>query len=149
MKLIVYFLFVLVFGFLLFRLPLLYQKKKLFQILGIGFACSFLLLIVGYFCFLMYAAKMNSNLMLYERQVINIFMGVISLFFFSLIIHLFTEIILEKILLGFHQQYNTANLDKNPIKFVLENRNKIKNGFKIIFFLGGFLIYYGVVYGSD
>lgn len=149
MKLIVYFLFVLVFGFLLFRLPLLYQKKKLFQILGIGFACSFLLLIVGYFCFLMYAAKMNSNLMLYERQVINIFMGVISLFFFSLIIHLFTEIILEKILLGFHQQYNTANLDKNPIKFVLENRNKIKNGFKIIFFLGGFLIYYGVVYGSN
>lgn len=149
MKLIVYFLFVLVFGFLLFRLPLLYQKKKLFQILGIGFACSFLLLIVGYFCFLMYAAKMNSNLMLYERQVINIFMGVISLFFFSLLIHLFTEIILEKILLGFHQQYNTANLDKNPIKFVLENRNKIKNGFKIIFFLGGFLIYYGVVYGSN
>lgn len=149
MKLIVYFLFVLVFGFLLFRLPLLYQKKKLFQILGIGFACSFLLLIVGYFCFLMYAAKMNSNLMLYERQVINIFLGVISLFFFSLIIHLFTEIILEKLLLGFHQQYNTANLDKNPIKFVLENRNKIKNGFKIIFFLGGFLIYYGVVYGSN
>lgn len=149
MRLIVYFLFVLVFGFLLFRLPLLYQKKKLFQILGIGFACSFLLLIVGYFCFLMYAAKMNSNLMLYERQVINIFMGVISLFFFSLLIHLFTEIILEKILLGFHQQYNTTNLDKNPIKFVLENRNKIKNGFKIIFFLGGFLIYYGVVYGSN
>jgi membrane protease YdiL (CAAX protease family) len=116
MKIIVYALFVLLFGFLLFRLPLLYQKKRLFQILGIGFACSFVLLIVGYFCFLIYAAKMSPNLMLYERQVINFFMGIISLFFFSLFILLFTEIIFENMLLGFHQQYNTANLDKNPEK---------------------------------
>lgn len=148
MKIIIYILFVMAFGFILFRLPLLYQKNKLFQILGIGFACSFVLLIVGYFCFLLYAAKMNSNLMLYESLVLNIFMGIISLFFFSLFILLFTEIIFENLLLRFHQQYNTANLGKNPIKFVLENSLKIKNGFKLLFFLGGFIIYYGVVYGS-
>lgn len=137
------------FGFILFRLPVLFQKNKLFQLLGIGLVCSFIFLIVGYFCFLLYTAKMNPNFMVYERQIINIFMGIISLFFFSLFILLFTEIIFEKVLLGFHQQYNAANLEKNPIKFVLENRNKIKNGFKMLFFLGGFIIYYGVVYGSD
>lgn len=137
------------FGFILFRLPVLFQKNKLFQLLGIGLVCSFIFLIVGYFCFLLYTAKMNPNFMVYERQIINIFMGIISLFFFSLFILLFTEIIFEKVLLGFHQQYNAANLEKTPIKFVLENRNKIKNGFKMLFFLGGFIIYYGVVYGSD
>lgn len=149
MKIVIYLLFVMAFGFILFRLPVLFQKNKLFQLLGIGLVCSFIFLIVGYFCFLLYAAKMNPNFMVYERQIINIFMGIISLFFFSLFILLFTEIIFEKVLLGFHQQYNAANLEKNPIKFVLENRNKIKNGFKMLFFLGGFIIYYGVVYGSD
>lgn len=149
MKIIIYILFVLAFGFLLFKLPLLYQKKKLFQILGIGFASSFLLLIVGYFCFLLFTDKMNPNLILYERQVINYFMGIISLFFFSLSILLFTELVFEKVLLGFHQQYNKANLDKSTIKFLLENRNKIKNGIKAMFFVGSFIIYYGVVYGSN
>lgn len=148
MKIVIYLFFVMAFGFILFRLPVLFQKNKLFQLLGIGLVCSLIILIVGYFCFLLYAAQMNPNFMVYERQIINIFMGIISLFFFSLFILLFTEIIFEKVLL-FHQQYNAANLEKNPIKFVLENRNKIKNGFKILFFLGGFIIYYGVVYGSD
>lgn len=148
MKIVIYLLFVMAFGFILFRLPVLFQKNKLFQLLGIGLVCSFIFLIVGYFCFLLYTAKMNPNFMVYERQIINIFMGIISLFFFSLFILLFTEIIFENLLLRFHQQYNTANLGKNPIKFVLENSLKIKDGFKILFFLGGFIIYYGVVYGS-
>ena len=87
--------------------------------------------------------------MVYEKQVINFFMGIISLFFFSLFIHFFTEIIFEKIIIGFHQNYNESNLNKNPVKFIIEKHEDIKNGFKILFFLGSFLIYYGVIYGND
>lgn len=149
MKLILYILFILSFGFLLFKLPHIFAKKKLFVILSLGLAASFVLLIIGYFCFLMYSSKVNTNLMIYEKQVINFFMGIISLFFFSLFIHFFTEIVFEKIIIGFHQNYNQSNFNKNPVKFVIEKREAIKNGFKILFFLGSFLIYYGVIYGND
>lgn len=149
MKIILYILFILSFGFLLFRLPHIYTKKKLFLTLGLGLATSFALLIIGYFCFLLYTSKVNTNLMVYEKQVINFFMGIISLFFFSLFIHFFTEIIFEKIIIGFHQNYNESNLNKNPVKFIIEKHEDIKNGFKILFFLGSFLIYYGVIYGND
>jgi len=149
MKIIIYILFILSFGFLLFKLPCMYTKKKLFVTLGLGLGFSFILFILGYFCFLLYSSKYNMNYLLFEKQVINFFMGVISLFFFSLFIHFFTEIILEKIMIGFHQNYNAENLNRNPIKFIIENREIIKTGFKGLFFLGSFLIYYGVVYGSD
>jgi hypothetical protein len=149
MKIILYILFILSFGFLLFKLPHIYTKKKLFITLGLGLAFSFVLLIIGYFCFLLYSSKVNTNLMIYEKQVINFFIGVISLFFFSLFIHFFTEIIFEKIIIGFHQNYNEPNVNKNPVKFVIEKLEAIKDGFKILFFLSGFLIYYGVVYDSN
>ena len=148
LKLILYIAFILAHGFLLYKLPLLYPRKKLFQILGIGLAASFMLLILG-FCLLLLIRINNPNIDIYESQTINFFMGIISLFFFSLFIHFFLEVIFDKVLIGFHKKHNTDNLDKNPLKFFLNNSNKIKNAYKIVFFLGGFLIYYGVVYGSN
>ena len=148
LKLILYIAFILAHGFLLFKLPFLYPRKKLFQILGIGLAASFILTIVISGIFVLVSIK-NPHIAIYESQIINFFGGIISLFFFSLGIHFFLEVMFDKVLIGFHKKHNTDNLHKNPLKFVLNNSSKIKNGYKIVFFLGGFLIYYGVVYGSS
>ena len=147
MKVLLYLMFIIIYGFLLFKLPAIYPKKKVLLISGLGIFIAFLILILGYFVFLLIASK-NSNLLIYEKQVINIFMGIISLFFFSFFVHLFVETILENILIKFHQVNNSENLESNPIKFVIDNVQKIKMVIKTIFFLGGFLVYYGICFGA-
>lgn len=148
MKTALYVLLVLSFWFLLFRLPVMYAKKKLLLILGLGMAVSFVLMIVGYFCFLLYASKTDAGFLMYERQFVSLFMGIFSLFFYGFFILLFTEVIFENVLIGFHKKYNRENLDKNPVKFAVNNAGKIKKAYKIMFFLGGFLVYYGIVFGA-
>lgn len=44
----------------------------------------------------------------------------------------------------FHQKYNTANLNKNSVKFVLANKEKIKIAYKIFFMSGACLGFYGI-----
>lgn len=148
MKILLYIIFIVLYGLLLFKLPTLYNKKKVLLITGSGIIAGLLILIVGYLVFLLIASK-NNSLLIYENQLINIFMGVISLFFLSFFILLFVDTILDNILIKFHQANNSQNLDKNPVKFVVNNVEKIKIGIKLLFFLGGFIIYYGICFGTS
>lgn len=49
----------------------------------------------------------------------------------------------------FHQKYNTASLNKNPVKFVLANTEKIKMAYKIFFMLGACLGFYAIWLDSN
>ncbi len=115
---------------------------------GLGIIAGFLFLIVTSLCFLLYAAKFDRGVLIYEKRLFNICLGIISLFFYSFFVLLFTEVILNNVLIRFHQVHNAQNLDKNPVKFVMNNADKIKTAFKLLFFVGGFLVYYGICFGS-
>lgn len=148
MKVVLYIAFMVSFGWLLFRLPVLYSKNKALLITGLGIIAGFLFFIIAPLGFLLYATKVDRSLLIYEKQLFNICLGIISLFFYSFFVLLFTEVILGNVLIRFHQTHNVQNLDKNPVKFVINNADKIKTGFKLIFLLGGFLVYYGICFGA-
>ncbi|MBP2619654.1 hypothetical protein [Chryseobacterium jejuense] len=148
MKVLLYIAFMVSFGWLLFRLPVLYPKNKALRITGLGIIAGFLFFIIAPLAFLLYATKFDRGILIYEKQLFNICLGIISLFFYSFFVLLFTEVILDNILIRFHQVHNAQNLDKNPVKFVINNADKIKTGFKLFFLLGGFLVYYGICFGA-
>lgn len=148
MKIVLYIAFMASFGWLLFRLPVLYPKNKALRITGLGIIGGFLFLIVASLCFLLYAAKFDRGILIYEKQLFNICLGIISLFFYSFFVLLFAEVVLNNVLIRFHQIHNAQNLDKNPVKFVINNADKIKIGFKLIFLMGGFLVYYGICFSA-
>ncbi|MGU3373629.1 hypothetical protein [Chryseobacterium sp. M5A1_1a] len=148
MKVLLYLLFIASFGWLLFRLPALYPKNKVLLVTGLGIIGGFLFFIVFSFVFLFYATHFNHEALMYRNLMFNICMGIISLFFYSFFVLLFTEFILDNVLIKFHQAHNSENLNRNPVKFVVNNINKIKMGFKLFFFMGGFLIYYGICFGT-
>lgn len=148
MKIVLYIAFMASFGWLLFRLPVLYPKNKALRITGLGIIGGFLFFILAPLCLLLYAAKVDRGVLIYEKQLFNLGLGVISLFFYSFFVLLFTEVILDNVLIRFHQVHNAQNLDKNPVKFVINNADKIKIGFKLIFLMGGFLVYYGICFSA-
>ncbi|UKB85001.1 hypothetical protein LF887_05045 [Chryseobacterium sp. MEBOG06] len=76
-------------------------------------------------------------------------MGVVALFFFSFFVLLFVDTILDSVLVRFHQTYNSQNIDRNPVRFFIGNVEKIKVGIKLLFFLGGFLVFYGICFGAS
>lgn len=149
MRFLIYVMCIIINGFLIFKLPIIFPKKKVLIVLGSGILLGILFLIIGYFIFLMYSSKVDSSLLVYEKLFLNICMGIISLFFFNLFLYVFLDLILDNILIKFHQIYNSESLTKNPIKFVIANSNKIKFWIKLLFFLGGFVIYYGVCFGDE
>lgn len=145
MLILLYIFFVVSFGFLLFKLPQIRPINKVLKILGIGLGISFVLLNVGYIIFLILSTN-NYKLLVYQHRVITVLLGFLVLFFFSFFVLLFVEKGINNII-KFHQKHNAQNLDKNPIKFVVNNVEKIKLVYKIVFFLGGFIIFYGVCFG--
>jgi len=47
-------------------------------------------------------------------------------------------------LLNFHEKHNAANIGRNPIKFALDNKSNIKTFYRVAFFLGSVLGFYGI-----
>ena len=70
-------------------------------------------------------------------------MSFLTVFFINLCIILVADNISDY-LIKFHQKYNIENLNKNPVKFVLSNKEKIKLYYRIFFMLGSCLMLYGV-----
>jgi hypothetical protein len=50
------------------------------------------------------------------------------------------------ILIGFHEKYNSKNLNRQPIKFVMENKAKLIKGFSIFYWVAGAIIIYGILW---
>ena len=56
---------------------------------------------------------------------------------------------LLNIIIQFHQRYNEANLNRNPIKFIIENQKIIKKVISVIWFIGGTLMLAGNWLGKE
>ncbi len=51
-------------------------------------------------------------------------------------------------LFHFHETENTVNAGRNPIRFALENKSGINVMYKIAFFVGSILMFYGIWLGK-
>jgi len=76
--------------------------------------------------------------------LLKIFM-ILILFFF---IYMWNRFIIKniiKLLIGFHKKYNTNNLNKQPIKFVVENEKNIYKLASGFYWLGVVIISIGIL----
>lgn len=70
-------------------------------------------------------------------------MAFLIIFFYNFFIFLFADNLVDNIV-GFHKKYNASNSNKKPIKFVFKNKDKIKNYYKILFFIANIFMFYAV-----
>jgi len=64
------------------------------------------------------------------------------------LIYLWNKYIVELIIgkvIGFHKKNNKQNLNKQPIKFFVENESNIINFGKIFYWFGGIIIILGII----
>ena len=131
----------------MFKMPITFEKKKLLIFNGVGF----LLIIVSFLLspvLMFWVSKMVNLDINYTSEIIkSIFFSFFCLIFLNVFLLVVVEGIID-ILIGFHQKYNNSNLNKNPIKSVIENKDKIIKGIKLVFIIGLCLGFYGIWLGK-
>ncbi|MBS7566755.1 hypothetical protein KHS38_20285 [Mucilaginibacter sp. Bleaf8] len=83
---------------------------------------------------------------------------IFEFFFFSSIFALLVVLMINLVnqfffymvdtVVSFHQKNNTANLDRQPVKFLVSNQDTLKRAATIIWFLGSALMLYGIWLGK-
>ncbi len=145
MNFIFYIAFVALFYFCMFKLPAYCSYTKLI-ILYVGLMLgSTVIFILSPFVVYFYTEITNSQIddRFIEQISIKLFMAFLSVGFYNLCVLLFVDNLVD-LLTGFHEKYNTANLDKNPVKFAIKNKDKIKLAYRIFLMIGALLIFYGI-----
>ena len=138
--------FIILYAFISFKAPFLYTKKKLYIILGLKLVLSpilYLLLAVFFGILIKY---MNFSILIgfYKSNFITcLLMSLIMVSFFNLFILLIADNLVD-VLVDFHQKNNASNLNKNPIKYVIENKEKIKQFYRILIFLASIFMFYAI-----
>ncbi len=147
---IFYIVFVALFYFCMFKLPAYCSYTKLI-ILYVGLMLgSVVIFILSPFVVYAYTKITNSQVdIVFIKQITAKLMMSLTLvvFFVNLFVVLIADNILN-LLIGFHEKYNTENLDKNPVKFVIKNKDKIKLAYRIFYMLGACLGFYGIWFGK-
>ncbi|WP_295812734.1 hypothetical protein [uncultured Apibacter sp.] len=89
---------------------------------------------------------MNFSILIgfYKSNFITcLLMSLIMVSFFNLFILLIADNLVD-VLVDFHQKNNASNLNKNPIKYVIENKEKIKQFYRILIFLASIFMFYAI-----
>lgn len=51
--------------------------------------------------------------------------------------------------IGFHRRFNSRNLQRNPVKFVIEKRYRIIRVALAFYFIGAVMMYYGILFKTN
>lgn len=150
MKILFFILSVVLYYFISFKAPIIYPKRKLCLFLGGSLVLSPIIYVILNLLNALLIAILIKYFNLTElKEFLHIefftklFMSFVTVFFINFCIILFADNILDY-LIKFHQKYNIENLNKNPVKFVLSNKEKIKLYSRIFFMLASCLLLYGV-----
>jgi hypothetical protein len=150
MKILFFLVFIGLSFIMIYKNPYLIDKKKIAFYYGIGILIGFLFLIISASCSYYFQRTNNfTALNIFDNYILKISWSVLTIFFVAFFVNIVVEYIISFIL-GFHQKYNEVNLDRNPLKFVKENKNSILIFIKLIFFLfGQCLPLYGIWFGKN
>jgi len=85
-----------------------------------------------------------------DENVKNIFFSTLMALVVLVMINLFNQLFFYMLdtVLAFHQKNNSANLERQPLKFFIENQMNIKRAATIIWFLGSTIMFYGIWLGD-
>jgi len=139
MKIVLFLVFVILNYVMLFIVIPKISPNKSLKTLGIILGCLILCAMI-LSAFLKPINDINSNIifMLYVSIII-----IIGINIANLLSHMLVNYIIY-----FHEKFNTANIDKNPIKFLIEKRENIKKAFTIIWFILATVILAGNWFGK-
>lgn len=151
MNILFFVLSVALFYFVSFKLPPNYPKRKLCIYLGsslILIPLAFFLTLKIIYALVNYSGVTELTASFICDFLIKLTMTLITISLVNLASLIVADLMIDNSIL-FHQKYNTANLNKNPVKFVLANKEKIKMAYKIFFMLGACLGFYGIWLDSN
>lgn len=146
MKILFFILSVALYYFVSFKVLLIYPKRKLCIYLGSSLILiPIVIIILGFFLFVLvkYSGGTEFIASFIRDFLIQLLMSLLVISFVNLFILIVADSMIDYLTM-FHQKHNTANLNKNPVKFVLANKEKIKMAYKIFFMLGACLGFYGI-----
>ena len=85
-----------------------------------------------------------------DAHVKEIFFSTLMALVVLVMINLFNQLFFRMVdeVLAFHQKNNSANLGRQPLKFMIQNQMNIKRAATIIWFLGSTLMFYGIWLGD-
>jgi hypothetical protein len=122
------------------------EKKKKLLFFSIGTIAVPIILTMVY-AIVMFVFKILgkieivSNLDLYFITLTMSSVTFCILTLFDLLPPFFIDVILE-----FHKRFNSVNLDKNPVKFVINNKLKIQTAFSYLIFISSILVFYAILF---
>ncbi len=124
------------------------EKKRLMIFYGVGMVLTILLFIISPAIVFGISKVITIDHNEIDKVLKALFLSFLCLFFLNLFILLVVENLIN-FLTGFHQANNQVNLNRSPIRTVIENKSRILTFVKIVFFiLGQCLPYYGIWIGS-
>jgi len=138
------FIFFIIFNFcLIFKINQLFKPKTTAIAYGVSLiAVPLLSLAVAYVI-----KRIKGNITNdFQSIYIDIVTTLMIIIFLNLIV-LLADSMVNK-LLHFQETNNTANIGTNPVKFALHNKSGVQSFYKIAFFLGSILIFYGIWLGK-
>ena len=131
-------LFVLVNYFSLFILSNQVQPNKLLN------GCILLLVITIFSAMIINFMNIKVNV---NGKYFTIYISVLIVLIIG-VANILTSRLLD-IIVQFHQRYNEANLNRNLIKFIIENQKSFKKVFSVIWFIGGIVMLAGNWLGDE
>lgn len=139
MKIICYLAFAAINLGIMLRIPDGEAKIKYLKLLGWGIPITFVTAVL-----IMLAMKATG--MRPDESFRTIFFAIVLSILAVLLMNIIiiaADYIID-IQLKFHATHNAANSSRYPVRFLVKNEQAIRNGIRIIFFLGSLLVLYGV-----
>lgn len=90
----------------------------------------------------------------FSRSKIEVQSNIIFTIYVSIVITIMINIanqlshLLVDSIINFHQKFNSNNINKNPIRFLINKKTEIKKNFTIIWFMGSLIMLSGLWFGN-
>ena len=120
------------------------ERGKIVKLCGIGLIATPIIIIsvdvlILYVLKLLGKTEIMQDIGEYSKILIMVLMGFCFVNLGNLCASLLVDFVLE-----FHKRYNRANLNREPLKFAVNNQSVISNIFTWIFFISSILVFYGI-----
>jgi hypothetical protein len=141
-KFVCFVIFVILFFLELFIIKR--EKRKKLLLFGIG-AIAIPIILTVIYAIVMFVFKISGKIeIVLNLDLYFIPLTISSVTFCVLILADLLPPFFIDVILGFHQRFNSDNMDKHPIKFVVHNKLKIQTVFSSILFISSILVFYAI-----
>ena len=139
MRIIFFILFTITNFLLIFKVNPRFKPKVIAIAYGISFIVVPILMLSSAYLLNIFKVFMSEKS---QKLYIDAFFTLMIIIFLNLFF-LLADVMVNGAL-NFHEKHNAENIDKNPIKLALNNKSGIKSFYRLMFFFGSVLGFYGI-----